>query len=661
MMPRTCVVVGRAPLWRRTGKSQPFMLARVLRCALGFLHHFDHGCRAARPMSLRFFDNPQLLAPRRVERFELAAGAYVLRSPEALAPYAHCVGEWLEHWAAHTPHALAFAEPVPRAGPGAWRKLSWLALRQEVGAVAQALLDLNLPADHPVVVLSDNSLDHLVLSLATMHIGRAVCTVSSGYSRLAQDGHARLRGIVQALGPALIYASDGATYGAAVQAVAAAAMPGGAHVVFSEGAAQHAGALAFADLQRKVETAAVMQAFAQITPDTHAKYLLTSGSTGQPKVVINSHRMLCANQQMLAQTLRFMTTQKPVLLDWLPWSHTFGGNHNVNIVLRNGGTMYIDDGRPMPGGVERTIQHLREVQPTVYFNVPRGYEMLLPVLEADLELAARFLVPLRMAFYAGAGMPVSIWQRLQTLGDQVRPNVKDDPLWLTTSWGSTETAPAVTFAHWQLDRPGVIGLPMPGVSVKFVPNAGKLEMRVKGDNVFPAYRHNPEATQAAFDEDGYYCIGDAGHFLDEADPLQGIVFNGRVAEDFKLTSGTWVSVGTLRVKLVSALAPHVQDVVVTGHDRSDIGILVFLNESGRALGGPAMAAHVQTVLRALKAGGAGSSQAPTRALLLPDAPNAAAGEITDKGYVNQRLVLSRRAADVLALYTTPTSAGVILV
>jgi feruloyl-CoA synthase len=625
-------------------------------------------------MSLRFFDNPQLLAPPRVERFDLGAGAFVLRSPEALAPYARCVGEWLEHWAASTPQAVAFAEPVPTggadagpgAGPGAWRKLTWLALRQEVGAVAQALLDLNLPADQPVVVLSDNSLDHLVLSLATMHLGRAVCTISSGYSRLAQDGHARLRGIVQALGPALIYASDVATYGAAMlavvgEAIKGGAIKGGAVVVFSDGAAQHAGAMAFADLQRTAETPAVMQAFAQITPDTPAKYLLTSGSTGQPKVVINSHRMLCANQQMLAQTLRFMAVEKPVLLDWLPWSHTFGGNHNVNIVLRNGGTMYIDDGRPMPGLVEKTIQHLREVQPTVYFNVPRGYEMLLPALEADAALAARFLVPLRMAFYAGAGMPVSIWQRLQKLGNQVRPNVKDDPLWLTTSWGSTETAPAVTFAHWQLDHPGVIGLPMPGVSVKFVPNAGKLEMRVKGDNVFPAYRHNPQATQAAFDEDGYYCIGDAGHLLHDADPSQGIVFNGRVAEDFKLTSGTWVSVGTLRVKLVSALAPHVQDVVVTGHDRSDIGLLVFLNDSGRAQGPGAMAAHVQSVLRELKAGGAGSSQSPTRALLLPDAPDAAAGEITDKGYVNQRLVLSRRADAVLRLYAVPTDTGVILV
>jgi feruloyl-CoA synthase len=398
-----------------------------------------------------------------------------------------------------------------------------------------------------------------------------------------------------------------------------------------------------------------MQAFAAITPDTHGKYLLTSGSTGHPKVVINTHRMMCANQQMLAQTLRFLDVEKPVLLDWLPWSHTFGGNHNVHIVMRTGGTLYIDDGRPLPGAIDRTIAHLREVQPTIYFNVPRGYEMMLPALEADEGLARRFFGRLRMAFYAGAGMPVSTWKRLEAVAARVR----DEPLWLTTSWGSTETAPAVTFASWHLDGPGVIGIPLAGTSVKFIPNSGKLELRIKGDHVFPGYRNNPEATAAAFDEDGYYCIGDAGYLADAADPAQGVVFNGRVAEDFKLTSGTWVSVGTLRVKVVSALAPYAQDVVITGHDRSEIGALVFLGEAGRAVPAADMQAAVRAALNALKAEHAGSSQTPMRALLLPDSPSAAAGEITDKGYVNQRLVLSRRAADVEALYATPTDARVI--
>jgi feruloyl-CoA synthase len=557
-----------------------------------------------------FFDDPRQLAPRRVQRVDLGGGAFELRSPEALAPYARCVGEWLEHWARETPDRLAFAEPSPSGG---WAGLGWGPLRQRVGAVAQGLLDLNLPPDKPIAVLSDNALDHLVLLLAGQHIGRAVCTVSSAYCRLAGSDFSRIHGILQALDPALVYASDARVYGPAL--LTAPVRP---VAVFSQGADAHPGALPFEQLAAATETPAVMQAYAAITPDTHAKYLLTSGSTGHPKVVINTHRMLCANQQMLAQTLRFLDHQKPVLLDWLPWSHTFGGNHNTNLVLRTGGTLYIDDGRPVPGAVDKTLAHLREVQPTVYFNVPRGYEMMLPALEADEALARRFFGQLRMLFYAGAGMPVSTWQRLQACAARVR----DEPLWMT------------------------------GIALKFVPNGEKLEMRVRGPSIFPGYRGNESATREAFDADGYYRIGDAGYLVDEADASQGVVFNGRVAEDFKLTSGTWVSVGTLRLKVVGALAPYAQDVVITGHDRSEVGGLVFLSEAGRKLGHEAFAAHARAALKALKAEGGGSSQTPTRLLVLADAPDMGAGEITDKGYINQRLVLARRAADVQALYGT---------
>jgi feruloyl-CoA synthase len=421
----------------------------------------------------------------------------------------------------------------------------------------------------------------------------------------------------------------------------------GVPLVFSQGAGSVPGALPFARLLDTPETGAVAEAYARVTPDTHAKYLLTSGSTGTPKVVINTQRMLCANQQMLAQTLRFLAHEKPVLLDWLPWSHTFGSNHNLNMALRHGGTLYIDDGRPLPALVARTLAHLKTVQPTVYFNVPRGYEMMLPALEADLDLAHRLLGRLRMLFYAGAGMPPATWQRLEALATKVR----EQPLWMTTSWGSTETAPAVTFANWRLDRPGVIGLPMPGAEVKFVPaGGGKLELRIRGDNVTPGYRHNPEATAAAFDEDGYYRIGDAGLLRDEADPLQGIVFDGRVAEDFKLTSGTWVSVGTLRVKLVSALSPWVADAVITGHDRGELGALLFLSEAGRALPEAERAERLHEGLVRLAAEGGGSSQVPTRLRWLDGLPDAASGEITDKGYLNQRIALTRRAAEVAALH-----------
>jgi feruloyl-CoA synthase len=604
---------------------------------------------------MSFFDDPTQLAPRRTVKTDLGGGAFTLHHPEPLAPYARCVGEWLLRWARETPDALAFAETdaEPNAKSG-WRGLTWHALRQQVGAVAQALLDLRLPAQGPVVVLSDNALDALVLGLATMHIGRAVCTVSSGYCRLAQGEFTRIHGILRTLRPSLVYASDAAVYAPAL----AAAPVTGAAVVFSRGADSHAGALAFADLQAASETPAVQAAFDAITPDTHAKYLLTSGSTSQPKVVINTHRMLCANQQMLAQVLRFVEHDKPRLLDWLPWSHTFGGNHNIGLVLRNGGTMHIDDGRPLPGLIDKTIAHLRnmptDVQPNLYFNVPLGYEMMLPALEADAALAQRFFGRLKMLFYAGAGMPDATWRRLEAVAARVRA----EPLWMTTSWGSTETSPAITSAPWRLERPGVIGLPLPGAAVKFVPNGGKLEMRIKGPHVFAGYRDNDAATKDAFDDDGWYRIGDAGYLDEEDNPGSGIVFNGRVAEDFKLTSGTWVSVGTLRLAVVTALAPLALDVVITGHDKSEIGMLVFLTEAARKLPQEEVAAKVRQALRSMKGG---SSQVPARALLLADGPSMAAGEITDKGYINQRLVLQRRAAEVELLYASPPSPRVIAV
>lgn len=593
-----------------------------------------------------FLDDEDQIAPPRTVRMSFDDGSFTLRSPVALRPYARCVGEWLERWALETPDALALAERDERGE--AWCGLSYGQLRRAVGAVAQSLLDLKLPAGRPIAILSDNAVDHAVLMLAAMHVGITPCSLSSAYAR-SQDS-SRLHGMLAVLEPSLVYASDARIYASAL-----AGWGGDAVKVFSRHADTCPGALAFEQLQRGQETPAVHEAFEALVPDDHAKYLLTSGSTGRPKVVINTHRMLCANQQMMAQTWRFLGQEKPVLVDWLPWSHTFGGNHNLNMVLCHGGTLYIDEGRPVPGLINKTVRNLRDVRPTMLFNVPRGFDMLLPFLEADDALAAEVLARMRLAFYAAAALAPSTWQRLEALAHRVRPA---QPLWLTTSWGSTETAPAVTTAHWRLEGAGCIGAPLPGVELKLVPNGNKLEMRVKGVSVFAGYRNAPRETAAAFDSEGFYRIGDAGTLADAERPERGVVFNGRVAEDFKLSSGSWVSVGTLRVELVSQLAPLVQDIVLTGHNRDEVGMLVFPSAAGAA-----DAARLEEALRALmqarRSAGAGSSQCPARAMVMGAPPDADAGEITDKGYINQGAVLSRRAAAVAALHASPTASGVI--
>jgi feruloyl-CoA synthase len=589
-------------------------------------------------MPIEWLSDPALMAPPRAVRTQLDGGCFLLRSPEPLQPYARCIGEWLEQWAAQTPDAPAFAERDPQ---GQWQRLTWRDTRERIGRIAQSLLDMKLPAQAPVVVLSDNGLDHLLLALAAMHVGIPVCTVSSAYCRLTKD-HGKVRGILDTLGPALVYASDAAVYGPAV-AASGLRCP----VVFSRGWDAHPGALPFAGLLEKKEGPGVMQAFEAITPEVHAKYLLTSGSTGQPKVVVNTHRMLCANQQMMAQTWRFLAHEKPVLVDWLPWSHTFGANHNLHMVLRNGGTLAIDEGRPAPGLIDKTLANLAEVQPTIWFNVPRGFDMALPLLEADAELARKVFARLRVVFYAGAALPQASWERLQAVARRAR----GEEVWLTTSWGSTETSPAITSAHWELDRAGVIGGVLPGLELKFVPNGEKLELRARGVSIFPGYRNAPGLTAQAFDPEGYYCIGDAGYLADPNRPERGVVFDGRVAEDFKLTTGTWVSVGTLRVKVVSALAPFAQDVVVTGHDRDEVGVLVFPSPAAASLAPGELAAKIAQALRRLREeGGGSSSTCPARALVLIEPPSVDAGEITDKGYINQRAVLQRRAALVERLH-----------
>lgn len=590
---------------------------------------------------MSFFDNPGMLAPPRVTRIDLAKGGFILACSDPLGDITRCVGDWLEHWSERTPNALFLAE---RDASGEWVKMTYSQVREQVGKLAQGLLDLGLAPTAPVVCLSDNSLDQALLMLATMHIGRPFATVSSAYSRLAKD-YSKVSSILNELSPGAVYASDGAVYASAIRA-SAVSCP----VILSTNGYQVEESLSLAELMRTRETPAVMAAFETITPDTHAKYLLTSGSTGRPKIAINTHRMLCANQHQIQLSWPFLKEEKPVIVSWLPWSHTFGANHNFNLVLCNGGSFYIDEGRPVPGMMEKSVRNLAEVQPNLYFNVPRGFDALIAFLEQDESFARDFFGRLRAVFYAAAALPQSTWDRLERAAQKVL----GEKVWFTSAWGATETSPLITNVHWRLDRPGCIGAPVAGTAIKFLPNGDKLEMRVKGPQVFPGYLNNPEKTAEAFDEDGYYKIGDAGLLVDPDRPKEGIVFNGRVAEDFKLTTGTWVSVGTLRVRAVTAFSPYVQDVVVTGHDRDEVGLLIFPSPTAKDLPIATFHEHIREGLRRLKAeSGGGSSQSPTRAMLLAEPPNLDAGEITDKGYINQRAVLSRRAEDVLMLHTSP--------
>lgn len=591
----------------------------------------------SRHSNIAYFDDPSMLARPAVELVDHPDGSFVIRSTLPRPDTVRCIGDWLERWARDRPHAVFLAE---RAPDDSWRRLSYGEVRRQVGRIAQALLDLDLPGNRPVVVLSDNSVDHALMVLAAMHVGRPVSTISSAYSRLAKDP-TRLSAMLSMVEPALVYASDAQVYGAPAVAAAPDAVK-----VFSSNAERVPGALAFETLLRTEETPEVDAWFRAIDPEDVAKYLLTSGSTGIPKAVINTHRMLCANQAAISAVWPFLEKEPPIICDWLPWSHTFGANHNFNMVLCHGGSLYVDEGRPLPGQIEKSVRNLREVRPNMYFNVPRGFDSILPFLEQDDAVARDFFARLKVLFYAAAALSQSTWTRIETVAQRVAHH----KVWFTSAWGATETAPLLTNVHWRIERAGCIGLPVPGVEIKFVPSGGKLEMRVRGDTVFPGYLGDPEQTAKAFDDEGYYRIGDAGLLAMPDSPEAGILFDGRVAEDFKLSSGTWVSVGPLRLKVLAALAPHVQDAVITGHDRSEVGAMVFLTPQARSMSGERLRVDLQAGLRRLREDGTGSSQAPTRVLILDEPLNADAGEVTDKGYVNQRAVLTRRAAHVEQLY-----------
>ena len=572
-------------------------------------------------------------APARVEVEAREGRSQILRSPIPLAPFPRAVGEWLVHWARTSPDRVFLAE---RAGE-AWRKVTYAGALDAVRSIGEALLARGLSADRPVAILSDNSVDHALLALGAMHAGIPAAPISPAYSLMSKD-HARLKGIFELLQPGLVYARDPAPFAPALEAV-------GARTTGIE------------ELLAEKPGARIDAAFAAVGPDTVAKILFTSGSTGSPKGVINTHRMLCSNQQSWAQLWPFLEETPPVLCEWLPWNHTFGGNATFNMVLRNGGTMYVDGGKPAPGLVETTVRNLREVSPTLYFNVPRGFDLLLPYLESDADLRRSFFRNLDAVFYAGAALPQNLWARLEALA--VAEN--GGRLSMLSAWGSTETSPMATCVHYPIARAGVIGNPGPGTELKLVPSGTKLEVRVRGPNVTPGYWRRDDLTREAFDEEGFYRIGDAMKFVDPDDPAKGLAFDGRVAEDFKLMSGTWVHVGTVRVQLIAACDPLVQDAVITGHDREEMGALVFVNPAAaKALGldTDGVRARLQAALGKLAAESTGTSTAPVRLLVMDEPPSIDANEITDKGYINQRAVLERRAAVVERLYSD--APGVIL-
>lgn len=598
------------------------------------------------------FARPQIKAEQRPD------GSVLLSSTAPVGPHAEHLGQELRCWAERTPDTVLASVPD---GTGGRRTLTFGQARLAADSLAQALLDVGAAPDRPVLLLSGNSLEHLMLTLGCYTAGVPAVPASVAYSLMSADHH-QIRAMAELVTPGVVFAEDPAPFGPALDAVLDAAGSSPA-VVLATGPRDGAH-----DLRDLLGTAAgpnVERAFEGVTPDSIAKILFTSGSTGTPKGVLTTQRMLTSNQQMMREVWPFLVDEPPVLVDWLPWSHTFGGSHNLNMVLTNGGTLHLDAGRPTPAAFGQTVEALREIAPTVYVNVPAGYAMLVPYLEQDAELARHFFSRLRLLFYAAAALPQALWDRLERLVEQHA----DHPVPFTSSWGTTETAPAATSAHWADARCGCIGVPLPGVTLKLVPEGGKREIRITGPGITPGYLNRPDATAAAFDDEGFYRTGDAVVLVDDADPNQGLMFDGRIAEDFKLLTGTWVSVATVRGALVSA-ARVLSDAVIAGHDCDEVTAIAWLHPSeARALCGvdddadvpldhPVLRNHLAATLADLRSS-SGSAGRVARLILAAEPPDLDAGEITDKGYVNQRVVLERRADLVERLYAPRGDAAVI--
>src|SRR6266404_3831822 len=605
-----------------------------------------------RPIS---FGDPAVSIDRRDD------GTIYLRPKIALGGYPVRLTDRLHHWAKAEPNRIFMAE---RAADGGWRQITYAQLLASSRRIASGLLARGLAAEKPIVILSGNSIDHALVAFGALYAGIPFCPVSPAYSLVSKD-YGKLGYLIRLLTPALVFVEDATVFMDAIRAN----VPLITEVVASRGEVPGHRVTLLEELLATPEHPGLDAAHDAIGPDTIAKFLLTSGSTGNPKAVINTQRMICANQVMLRETLAFLKDEPPVIVDWLPWNHTFGGNHNIGLTLFNGGSMYLDAGKPMPGGIEETVRNLREISPTVYFNVPKGYESLLPYLRDDSALRAKFFHRLHAMFFSGAALSTFIWNSLveravQETGFRVP---------MLTGLGATETAPFFMSVRPDTSRSGHVGLPVSGNDAKLIPNNGKLEVRAKGPNVTPGYWRQPELTAKAFDEEGFYKFGDAIKPVDPGDFSAGFDFDGRIAEDFKLASGTWVSVGPLRARFVAACAPLVRDVVIAGINRDEISALVIVDLDGCRLINPELPANdlAATVadpliiaafrerLMKFLATATGSSTRLTRAVLVNTPLSIDRGEVTDKGSINQRAVIEHRSGLIDLLYSPTPPAQVI--
>ena len=593
-----------------------------------------------------------------------ADGSIVMRSRVPLNPYPEHLPSLLRRWGVEAPDRTWLAQR--RGEDRAWRRVSYREALATVDAVSQALIDLGLGPARPVMILSANSLEHALLTMAAMQVGAPAAPVSPAYSLVSRD-HAKLRHVFDLVRPGLVFVQDGPPFDRALAALDLS----GVTVVHVERAPTGLASIPWAFLVGTRPTDAVLARLATVGPDTVGKLLFTSGSTGMPKAVPNTQRMMCANLVMYLQCRpRDPSDPPPQLLDWLPWNHTMGGNALFNPVLADGGTLHIDDGRPVPGQFDETVHNLREVAPTYMSNVPAAWAMLANALEADEALAAHFFSRLRLMGYGGATLPDDLYRRLQSLA--IRHT--GQRIVMVTGWGCTETGPTATSTYWDTERVGLIGLPYPGIELKLVPTGGKFELRIRGPIVMAGYHRQPELTAKAFDDEGFYMIGDAATFVDPSEPSEGLVFAGRVVEDFKLGSGTFVHVGTLRVAAIAAASPVLQDALVAGQDRPYVGLLAWPNVAAcRVVAGlpeaevdalvrhPAVIACLRDGLRSMNAEAGGSSGRVGRVMLLTEPPSVDGNEMTDKGYVNQRAGLERRAAWVERLYAEPPGEDVVVI